>query len=90
MRTQEFDFDLPQQLIAQHPPQQRGASRLLHLCGAGMQDRLFSDLPGLLKPHDVLVFNDTRVLKARLFGVKASGGKVEVLIERLLDRKSVV
>lgn len=85
MRTEEFDFALPDQLIAQHPPQRRGASRLLHLFGGDKKDRLFADLPGLLKPHDVLVFNDTRVLKARLFGVKASGGKVEVLIERLLD-----
>lgn len=85
MRTEEFDFALPEHLIAQHPPQRRGASRLLHVCGEEMKDRWFSDLPALVREHDVLVFNDTRVLKARLFGIKASGGKVEVLIERLLD-----
>lgn len=85
MRTDEFDFDLPARLIAQHPPERRGASRLLHV-GAGVQeDRLFADLPALVREHDLLVFNDTRVLKARLFGEKATGGKVEVLIERLLD-----
>ncbi len=85
MRTDEFDFALPEHLIAQHPPQQRGASRLLHVCGETLHDRQFADLAGLVCEHDVLVFNDTRVLKARLFGEKTSGGKVEVLIERLLD-----
>ncbi len=85
MRADEFDFVLPERLIAQHPPERRGASRLLRVCGAGLDDRLFADLPALVREHDVLVFNDTRVLKARLFGVKESGGKVEVLIERLLD-----
>ncbi|MBI4938386.1 MAG: tRNA preQ1(34) S-adenosylmethionine ribosyltransferase-isomerase QueA [Nitrosomonadales bacterium] len=85
MRTDEFDFILPERLIAQHPPERRGASRLLHVRGAELSDRLFSELPSLVREHDVLVFNDTRVLKARLFGVKPTGGKVEVLIERLLD-----
>jgi S-adenosylmethionine:tRNA ribosyltransferase-isomerase len=85
MRTNEFDFDLPKRLIAQHPPAQRGASRLLHVRGGTLEDRQFSDLPQLVREHDVLVFNDTRVLKARLLGVKDSGGQVEVLIERLLD-----
>ncbi len=85
MRTDEFDFVLPERLIAQHPPERRGASRLLEVCGAEWQDRMFSDLPQLVREHDVLVFNDTRVLKARLFGAKDSGGRVEVLIERLLD-----
>ena len=60
---------------------------MLHLRGEQRQDRLFADLPSLLRQHDVLLFNDTRVLKARLFGIKASGGKVEVLIERLLDER---
>ena len=87
MRTEEFDFVLPEHLIAQHPPPRRGASRLLQLRGEQRQDRLFADLPSMLRLHDVLVFNDTRVLKARLFGIKASGGKVEVLIERLLDER---
>ena len=85
MRTDEFDFTLPERLIAQHPPEKRGASRLLQVRGAEWKDRLFADLPDLVHEHDVLVFNDTRVLKARLLGVKGSGGKVEVLIERLLD-----
>ncbi len=85
MRTEEFDFPLPERLIAQHPPERRGASRLLHVRGDAWQDRAFADLPQLLREHDVLVFNDTRVLKARLFGAKESGGRVEVLIERLLD-----
>ena len=85
MRTDKFDFALPQHLIAQHPPERRGASRLLHVCGNARVDLMFADLPTLLREHDVLVLNDTRVLKARLFGVKESGGKIEVLIERLLD-----
>ena len=85
MLTDEFDFVLPARLIAQQPPERRGASRLLYVRRAGLDDRLFADLPTLVREHDVLVFNDTRVLKARLFGVKESGGKVEVLIERLLD-----
>lgn len=84
MRTDEFDFVLPERLIAQHPPEKRGASRLLHLCGDGWKDRLFADLPTLVREHDLLVFNDTRVLKARLFGIKESGGKVEVMVERVL------
>ncbi len=85
MRTDEFNFQLPEHLIAQHPPERRGASRLLHVRCAGLEDRLFADLTDMVREHDLLVFNDTRVLKARLFGTKASGGKVEVLIERLLD-----
>lgn len=87
MRTEEFDFVLPERLIAQRPPKLRGASRLLHVRGAEWKDCLFTDLPDLVREHDVLVFNDTRVLKARLFGVKVTGGKVEVLIERLLDER---
>ena len=84
MRTDEFDFALPEHLIAQHPPEKRGASRLLQLCGAEWKDRLFADLPTLVQEHDLLVFNDTRVLKARLFGIKESGGKIEVMVERVL------
>ncbi|MDE2117837.1 MAG: tRNA preQ1(34) S-adenosylmethionine ribosyltransferase-isomerase QueA [Betaproteobacteria bacterium] len=90
MRTDEFDFALPGHLIAQHPPERRGASRLLHVSGAEWKDCLFADLPALVREHDVLVFNDTRVLKARLSGVKTTGGKVEVLIERLLDEHHVL
>jgi len=90
MRTAEFDFDLPQHLIAQHPPAQRGASRLLQVGAAGIADRLFADLPALLRPHDVLVLNDTRVLKARLFGQKETGGQVEVMVERILGEHEVL
>ena len=87
MKTSDFDFELPPELIAQFPVQERSQSRLLHLDGASgaLADRQFNDLPQFLKPGDLLVFNDTRVIKARLFGVKDSGGKLEVLIERVLD-----
>jgi len=89
MRLEQFDFNLPDELIAQYPPERRGMSRLLHLGGAGggMRDLVFQDLPDLMRPGDLLVFNDTRVLKARLFGVKPTGGKVELLIERVLSER---
>ena len=90
MRTDEFDFILPERLIAQHPPAQRGASRLLQVGGAGLKDSQFAELHGLVREHDLLVLNDTRVLKARLFGEKASGGKVEVLVERVLGEHEVL
>lgn len=86
----DYDFNLPPQLIAQTPLPQRGASRLLHVDGERLLDRHFGDLAGLLQPGDLLVFNDTRVLKARFFGIKASGGKVEVLVERVLDPMTVL
>jgi S-adenosylmethionine:tRNA ribosyltransferase-isomerase len=80
----DFDYELPPELIAQHPSAERGGSRLLHLDARGeLHDRLFADIAGLLRPGDLLVFNDTRVIKARLAGHKASGGKVEVLVERI-------
>lgn len=85
----DFDFDLPQALIAQVPLAERSASRLLHVDGDALHDRAFTDIVDLVAPGDLLVFNDTRVLKARFFGVKASGGKVEVLIERVLDQRTV-
>ena len=85
----DFDFDLPQELIAQVPLPQRSASRLLHVDGDALVDRAFSDIVDLLTPGDLLVFNDTRVLKARFFGVKETGGKVEVLVERVLDNRTV-
>ncbi|MGA7750269.1 MAG: tRNA preQ1(34) S-adenosylmethionine ribosyltransferase-isomerase QueA [Gallionella sp.] len=85
MRTDEFDFVLPERLIAQHPPEQRGASRLLYAHDGVLEDLRFADLTRLVRPNDVLVLNDTRVIKARLFGSKESAGKVEVLIERVLD-----
>ena len=80
----QFDYELPQELIAQSPPLQRDDSRLLHLDSQGeLHDLQFPDLLSLLRPNDLLVFNDTRVIKARLLGQKASGGKVEVLVERV-------
>jgi S-adenosylmethionine:tRNA ribosyltransferase-isomerase len=87
MRLEDFDFDLPAELIAQTPAQRRSDSRLLRLDGeTGVTaDLRFTDLPDLLTPRDVLVFNDTRVMRARLHGVKHSGGKVELLVERVLD-----
>ena len=92
MRTQDFDFYLPDSLIAQHPPEQRSASKLLHLNARAGQisDRLFIDLPSFLCAGDLLIFNDTRVIKARLFGYKASGGAVELLVERVLNAQHVM
>jgi S-adenosylmethionine:tRNA ribosyltransferase-isomerase len=87
--TSDFDFALPPELIAQHPVAERSASRLLDGSGEQPVDRVFRDLPQLLMPGDLLVFNDTQVVKARLYGEKASGGKVELLIERVLDDGSV-
>jgi S-adenosylmethionine:tRNA ribosyltransferase-isomerase len=80
----DFDFQLPPELIAQHPAAERSASRLLDGSGAVPVDRVFRDLPALLREGDLLVFNDTRVIKARLFGAKPSGGAVEALVERVL------
>lgn len=87
MNLQDFQFDLPAELIAAQPTAQRSASRLLCLdrTSGATADRNFTDLPALLRPGDLLVFNDTRVIPARLFGVKDSGGRVEVLVERILD-----
>lgn len=90
MRTEDFDFELPERLIAQHPPKQRGASRLLHVGLAGLEDKTFFDLPSLLNEHDLLILNDTRVLKARLFGKKATGGQIEVMVERVLGEHEVL
>lgn len=80
----DFDFALPPELIAQQPARERSASRLLDATGIALADRVFSALPSLLSPGDLLVFNDTQVIKARLHGAKASGGAVEALVERLL------
>ncbi|HEY1092831.1 MAG TPA: tRNA preQ1(34) S-adenosylmethionine ribosyltransferase-isomerase QueA [Burkholderiaceae bacterium] len=80
----DFDFDLPPELIAQHPATERSASRLLDGRGAQPIDHVYRELPGLLKAGDLLVFNDTKVIKARLYGAKASGGAVEALIERVI------
>ena len=88
MLRQDYDFELPDELIAQYPASSRDGSRLLLLDGAtgGYSDRQFGDLVALLNPDDLLVFNDTRVIPARLLGRKATGGRVEILVERLLDR----
>ena len=91
MQRSDFSFDLPAGLIAQTPLPERAASRLLHLDAAGaIADRRFRDLPDLLRPGDLLVLNDTRVIPARLLGRKASGGRVEVLVERLLGAGRVL
>lgn len=80
----DFDFDLPPELIAQHPAPERSGSRLLDASGPQTVDRVFRELPALLQAGDLLVFNNTRVIKARLYGVKATGGSVEALVERVL------
>jgi S-adenosylmethionine:tRNA ribosyltransferase-isomerase len=86
----DFDFDLPPELIAQHPAPERSASRLLDGTGGAPVDRVFRDLPGLMREGDLLVFNDTRVIKARLFGAKDTGGAVEALVERVLPGHEVL
>lgn len=87
--TSDFDFALPPELIAQHPAANRSGSRLLDGSGAAPADRQFTDLPDLLRKGDLIVFNDTQVVKARLFGEKSTGGKLELLIERVLDGNEV-
>ena len=86
----DFDFDLPLGRIAQHPLADRSTSRLLHVQPQRLSDLRFADLPSLVEPGEVLVFNDTRVIKARLLGRKPSGGKVEALIERILTPASAL
>lgn len=86
----DFDFSLPPELVAQHPAPQRSASRLLDGTGPEPADRIFNTLPSLLRSGDLLVFNDTQVVKARLFGEKPTGGKLEVLVERVLQGQEVV
>jgi S-adenosylmethionine:tRNA ribosyltransferase-isomerase len=92
MLRSEFAYDLPEELIARYPCERRSDSRLLHLDGGSgaIVDRRFVDLPGLLRPGDLLVFNDTRVLPARLHGHKESGGRVELLLERIVDAHRVL
>ena len=87
MLLDDFEYELPQDLIAQRPAGERGADRLLHLDGRTgvLADRQFGDLVGLVEPGDVVVLNDTRVIKARLIGKKKSGGRVEVMVERVLE-----
>ncbi|MCH4293960.1 tRNA preQ1(34) S-adenosylmethionine ribosyltransferase-isomerase QueA [Shewanella sp. 3B26] len=92
MRVADFTFDLPDELIARYPMAERTASRLLHLEGnsGALADRQFTDILGLIEPGDLMIFNNTRVIPARLFGQKASGGKLEILVERMLDDKRIL
>lgn len=92
MKLSDFDYELPEELIAQAPARERSSSRLLHLDAATgrITDRMFSDLPSLVGDKDALVVNDTRVMKARLFGTKESGGKAEVFVERILAEREAL
>jgi S-adenosylmethionine:tRNA ribosyltransferase-isomerase len=90
MHRRDFHFELPPELIAQHPLAERTSSRLLVLRDGLVEDRMFADIEALLQPGDLLVMNNTRVIPARLFGQKDSGGKVEVLVERVLDEHRVL
>jgi S-adenosylmethionine:tRNA ribosyltransferase-isomerase len=90
LRASDFDFELPADLIAQHPLPSRSASRLLHVAGDRCDDRMFGDLAVLLAPGDLLVLNDTRVIKARLTGTKRTGGRVELMVERLLSASEAI
>jgi S-adenosylmethionine:tRNA ribosyltransferase-isomerase len=92
VQVSEFDYELPTELIAQHPVAQRSASRLLHLDSAtgAITDLAFADLPGLVDERDALVLNDTRVVKARLAGRKASGGRIELFVERALGAREAL
>ena len=85
MYRQDFHYELPAGRIARHPVEPRSAARLLHLATDGLHDRLMLDFPALLAPGDLVVFNDTKVIKARLHGRKPSGGRAEILVERVLD-----
>jgi S-adenosylmethionine:tRNA ribosyltransferase-isomerase len=86
MKLSDFDYALPPELVAQHPARERSASRLLHLDGStgALRDLAFADLPDLVDGRDALVLNDTRVIKARLFGRKSTGGRIELFVERIV------
>lgn len=92
MQVSDFHFDLPDALIARYPMPERTSSRLLQLDGrsGALQHGMFTDVLALIRPGDLLVFNNTRVIPARLHGHKQSGGKVEVLVERVLDQQRVL
>ncbi|PWI35302.1 tRNA preQ1(34) S-adenosylmethionine ribosyltransferase-isomerase QueA [Vibrio albus] len=92
MQVSDFHFELPDELIARYPKAQRTASRMLQLNGqtGEVTDRVFTDVLDLVQEGDLLVFNNTRVIPARMFGKKATGGKIEVLVERMLDDKTVL
>lgn len=91
MRRSDFAYDLPVELIAQHPPRERAGGRLLHVPMTGpLRDLQFTEFPSLLRAGDLLVFNDTRVIPARVHGVKPTGGQVEILLERVLDGHRII
>src|SRR4051812_38099176 len=93
MQRSDFHYELPPELIAQYPAARRSGSRLLDLgpsADAGFSDRTMLDLPGLLAEGDLLIFNDTRVIPARLLGRKPSGGRVEMLVERVLGEREML
>ena len=91
MQTSDFDYILPEDLIAQYPLPDRTASALLYANAEGvLQDKVFSDIGNLIEPGDLLVFNNTRVIPARLHGQKSTGGKIEVLVERILDEQRLL
>jgi len=92
MRTEDFDYTLPEELIAQSPPKERTASRLLYLANPSgrIVDTRFAELPSFLERGDLTVFNDTRVIKARLAGTRESGGRVEFLVERICDETTAL
>ncbi|MDB4042007.1 tRNA preQ1(34) S-adenosylmethionine ribosyltransferase-isomerase QueA [Methylophilaceae bacterium] len=92
MRIDDFDYELPKDLIAQFPPKKRGQSKLLIVNPLlkKIYDSKFVNLFDLINPNDLVVFNDTKVLKARLFGMKETGGKIEILIERIIDNKNAL
>ncbi|MBK7900699.1 MAG: tRNA preQ1(34) S-adenosylmethionine ribosyltransferase-isomerase QueA [Azonexus sp.] len=90
LSVEDFDFPLPPELIAQHPAAERRGSRLLHVRDKALDDLRFTAILDLIAPGDLLVFNDTKVIKARLYGEKPSGGKVEVMLERIVDARHAV
>ena len=90
IKTSDFDYHLPERLIAQYPLENRTASRMLHVQGSHLLDQNFTDLVNLIDAGDLLIFNDTKVIPARLHGTKSTGGKVEVLIERVIDEHRVL
>ncbi|CAH9054219.1 S-adenosylmethionine:tRNA ribosyltransferase-isomerase [Pseudoalteromonas holothuriae] len=92
MRVADFSFELPDELIARHPKKERSSSRLLALDGNSglISHKIFTDIVDMLQPNDVMIFNNTKVIPARMFGQKSTGGKVEVLVERVLDEHRVL
>ena len=95
MRLSDFEYELPPQLIAQHPLPNRSASRLMEVigdreCDPIINDRQFNEILDLVKPGDLLVFNDTKVIPARLFGKKETGGAIEVMLERVTGEHTAI